>query len=682
VRLAFTQSLSPEEFEFAKQVFTHAEHIFDGSALTRAGLTSREINEALSSTTLYGGKNGTLRAFQMPHALNGESLEKAWRNTIGQRLRDSGNPIRKTPEGKLLPSEYDWLKVLKGYNEALHRASIKPAIAADFSARWGHLSVNGMTEADAVAEGWVKIKSVGSLGQHVDAAQYYPRDMVKELAHMEKLYDALMTPSGNKFIHFMDKTHNMLKATITLWSPRNWGVNAMGEFMTNIMAGVYNPKRYSAATKVMKDGGYLDNAFVANRTNTSQKFLGETPQGIEDLGVGKGIKTHIGGKTTTLSHSDAAKLLDQHGIIIQNNTVEDFFYEAGNAVKANNWFTKTTMPFIKANRGLGHAAARRDNVFRIAHAIDIMEKRSFRSVNEMMDVIQREISAYHPTMHHLTGFEQKVMRRVIFFYTWQRGMLSRTMRAVMENPERIVLAAKANFAISGAMGGDPVALGDLTPNDPRLPSWARGQVAGPSWISSSGDVITTSVNNPYLDTLQKTFGGLSYNGSLPPWENALNSMRNTIRMNSTDQLSPFANVADTTLNWVEAQQSGQGAQFSPLDTFQFVQDMTGFAAVSRATGFTPINRYGIGPWNTYGTLMPPRNDIKDMRDFEVTTKKGQINFLTPLRFQVPSEYSAQAKREHTSYNNRLQKFADPTNPDKLDQFWGWWQTNVLGHTLK
>ena len=341
-------------------------------------------------------------------------------------------------------------------------------------------------------------------------------------------------------------------------------------------------------------------------------------------------------------------------------------YEAGRSVKYNNMLSKYTSFIWKTNRSIGQAAARRDNLFRIAHAIDIAEKGTFRSAKEMMDTIQREIASYHPTMHHLSAFEQKYMRRLIFFYTWQRGMLSRTMRTVVEHPARITGVAKFNYNMSVAMGGDPVAFGQTTPNDPSLPSWANNFMSGISYKSSSGDIVTLDINHPALSTLQKYFGGMSYNPALAPWENIVTSMKNTLQDNVVEGISPAYKLGKMGLDFV----ASNGGGYQSPDFFQELTDMTGLGQISRMTGMTLVNGYGVPFYNAQNEPLPQRSGFKTQEEFDIARSKAMLNYFTPFRYNMPSQYASSAEQERLKANKQFAGYSDPNNPDMLEKLWG------------
>lgn len=667
-RPSFIENLKNGDFkEFAEAFFKGVDGLLDGSAITRAGLSTDHVNKYL----LPGKQGGPLSP-----GLHGAEAEIDFQKFVTKMLRSTLSSEERSFVAKMMGDaskdpKHDWVSVLKWLNDGMTKAALMPTIGADFSAKFGHLAQRSetgiMTAAEAKANGWVRILKSGNdeLSQFIDADQYYPADMVRQLANTQKLLNAVMSTSGHRWVRAMDKTHNFIKASLTLWVPANHLVNIQGEFMSNLMAGVWSPTAYVKAYRALKDSGYLKNVVKHNYEQGNETFFGNVGKTFDNAEVGSAIKLRVG-NNRSMSFKDFMTFLNQNGLIIMNNTVEDLIVEGGKSVNKSSKLSRLTSPIWKTNQAIGQFAARRDNLFRIAHAIHIAEQQSFRNMDELADFLRREVSAYHPTMHHLSAFEQKYARRVLFFYTWQRGMLSKVMEALIERPQFVAMPAKANYAISGAMGGDPQSFGQPAPNDPRIPGWAAGQVTGPMYYNSAGEVVSFSLNAPGLDILQKYFGGIQANRNLSPGENLANSFKNVLQDDVTDQFSP---TAATSFELLKAIDSTPGMYQGP-DWPQFLTDMTGFGKISRMTGMTLANKYGVGPVNSTGTPMPIRSDMNTQQEMDYTRFKSFVNYITPLRFNFPSQYEKSAERERSAYNKKITKYQDTNNPDFWDQLWG------------
>jgi len=85
------------------------------------------------------------------------------------------------------------LQVFKGLNYALNDAAKAPTMGATFSANFGHRSFGYLTAREAIdVGGFVQIKSgegAGSLAKWLDPSQAYPREMVRQMANLQKFLD-------------------------------------------------------------------------------------------------------------------------------------------------------------------------------------------------------------------------------------------------------------------------------------------------------------------------------------------------------------------------------------------------------------------------------------------------------------------------------------------------------------
>ena len=246
-------------------------------------------------------------------------------------------------------------------------------------------------------------------------------------------------------------------------------------------------------------------------------------------------------------------------------------------------------------------------------------------------------------------------------------MISRIMRTLIENPNAINLVGKANYNASIALGGDPVAYGQLAPNDPRVPSWGNNFSSGVSYYSQTGEVITYDYGHPATSVMQKILGGINWNPNLAPWENVWTSMKNTIQDNAVEGISPVYKVAQMGLNFLES----NGGGYKSPDVMQSLTDMTGIGQISRITGLTPINGYGTFLFNSTGTVLPIRSGYKDQQDFNQKRDLAWMNYFGPGRMGVPSLYGDAAEQERVKYNNQVDSYSDPNNPDMLEKLWGW-----------
>ena len=622
-RAQYAARQSADVQDFLTELYTGAGPVLDGYFTIRAGLDAKHINQWISA--FYGDTEKALARLN----LNGEEL-------IGEYLDMVSRMIEKGPG----QGGDTWLQTLKGMNFALHNAMYATNVAADFSARWGNKAL-GVDDIDVAINqfGWKRINKsdTGTLAKFLDPTQAYPPEMLRQLAKMQKIVDYRDNLRKFKIIKATDAVTNFTKASMTIWQPANHMVNAVGEAMTNMLRGV-TPLAYKDGLAAMHAGGHLRNVVAAQKGVPTNAFLGNADKGVQEMieaASSAGMKVMIGNSVKVIPYAEIDRIFRAHGVEIANNSMEDFIRnEAGQMVKKGGWLSKAFSPIRGMNKGLGHFASRRDNVFRYAHAAHVLRTNSFRSIEEMGDMLRREISEWHPTTYGLSNFERTVMRRLIFFYTWQRGAIRKMSEAVIEHPGAFILPAKINYAASGAMGGEPQGIGNTMPNDPRIPSWGQQNFIGPHRYNQYGDVVTYSINAPGMDMMQKYFGSITYDSRFTPAQNFLENADTVLRKNTVDALTPIPNFIR---KWTEA----QGDYTKEFDMAQTIQDLTGFGKLSRLTDTSILNNVGF---------FQPRTGVTDPQEVADMQEKALWNMFTPFRPNIPSDYATTAENERKDEN--------------------------------
>ena len=335
-----------------------------------------------------------------------------------------------------------------------------------------------------------------------------------------------------------------------------------------------------------------------------------------------------------LPFETVVQALEERGFLINQNSVEDFMYQGGEIVEKSTAFSRAFSPIIKANRGLGEFAARRDNVFRLAHAFDIMQKNAYRSVDDLFDHVGREINSWHPTMQFLSPWEQKWARRAVFFYTWQRGALTKIFEAVAERPGAVIAPLKMNYEAS-TIGGEPEGFGHPMPNDPNLPDFAARNILGPHWYDAEGNVQSISFSAPQLDLIQQFFGALQYN---PNMDLMANIDENTQMMYSENTIGMMAPVPKL---FIEKMYNATmlGDQARPIENWpEHLVDQTGLGRLSKITGLNPLGG--------------PRSDIESEDQQAERSQQLIKNMLTGLKWTNQSKYYDVAEQQRRDYQQQ------------------------------
>ena len=621
------------------------QHSAWSSIWARAGLNSDHIRKAIKISPL-----GATPAAWVPSGLTGWEMAKFWTNQ-DSFLRFIG--------GDAAAGQFRAIDLLKGYNWALHHASITPNIAADLINKFGHEAFGfpkGWSARDAKAAGFVKFESKGGLGEWFDGIDvYFPEQMKAQFEATERFIDYVRTLPQNevgKIIRVTDKVTGAIKASLTLWRPGHHVVNVMGEALMNLLVGVTNPARYAHSIAVMRAGGEWKRGTVFGHNGLKDIELFAAEYGLDEAAdtAGRTLKMRIGGKTREVSYAQAYQFLDRAGLLINHNTAEDIVSIADDVMHTAGRFDGKFGLSFRANRGLGAFSALRDDVFRVAHALDILDKRGFRSWEEAADTLRKEVFEAHPTMQTLSGFEQKVMRRIFYFYTWQRQALTMVLKSILERPGNLTIPAKLNYEASVALGGEPQSIGQPMPDDPNVPSFLAGNILGPHWYDEEGNLHSLSINAPQLDILQSFFGNMKFN----PDQDLASNMRDNgfefLRENTIGMASPILKAPAELLSGTQFRGSGLSQPID--DAWDYTADQTGLGYISRITG---RNLYNNDGWFGY------RADVLDDKSPEEQEfRQGTTvnNWFTGLRYQEPSRYATSAENERKREDQRMLKDAE------------------------
>ena len=593
----------------------------ESKIMVRSGMDANHINTFIKQSPF-----GLTKAAQFDNGRIGYELQQ----NIKDKLRELLDPDGKvTGEGGA-----DWITAIKGYSWSLQRAAMIPTIAAEFSARFGHKAA-GISIEEARKRGYQAITDQGTLGKWLDSNQLYPPEYLRQMANTQRFLNIDTRVKGDhpfaKFIRGTDKVTGALKSSITLWRPGHHVVNVMGEFLMNVLAGVINPVRYAQAWKTMRSVGEWspDTTFGHNLDIPLNEFsAGYKNVAFTGKNGDEGIVMQLAGREVVISYPEFYRMLNEKGLLINNNTAEDIIVQGEQIVGSRNRYSGLLGGLQRANEGLGAFSARRDNIFRIAHAIDIASKKGHRSMGTMIDDISSEVMSYHPTMQLLSPFEKKYMRRAMYFYTWQRNAISVVFRSMLENPGYFTLAPKTIYEAS-AINGDPESIGHPMPNDMRLPGFMSANTLGPHWFDENGNIQGMTLNAPQLDIFNTVFGELYVDPTQNPIDNVTRNLATLYRENTIGQMSPLPKTMIE--SWMGSKYTTAGPQ--PInDAGDYLIDQTGLGYLSRIAGINLLNNQGF---------LGQRTDAKD----EETRTRYGINALTGLRLQDMSQYADVAKRQ-------------------------------------
>ena len=359
--------------------------------------------------------------------------------------------------------------------------------------------------------GYVKILNDNArLSQLLDPEMYFPREIASQFSVLNNLLNELAKPAGNHaWVNLYDHVLHSYKTGLTIYRPGHHFRNMVGDMWFSWMDGVNNPAVYSKAMSVMRDnwGQYTDwNALQA------LNVAGET-----NAKLNKAVTfTRVAGKKKELTTGEIFQAARSRGILPDYATLEDI----GTNAERTMW--KPHLPGKakgKVHDFASTASESRDHYVRLAHFIDRVQKSNGQSLDKIFDDAAARVRKWHPDGSDLTQFENKVMRRSMLFYSWQRKAIPLVIESILHKPGKVMIYPKAMYALAEANGVDPNSFSDPFPDDQMFPDFIREDVTGPQfdiggmyWGINPG-VPAVDVLNDYGNSPGHTIRNIA--GSMP-----------------------------------------------------------------------------------------------------------------------------------------------------------------------
>lgn len=409
-------------------------HAAGSSVALRAGVTMDEMNEALES---FGSKY--------------KFINTKVTDDYGRKLDYS--------------QKADWLKswesfktndpmeMLHQLHTALQRVTRKNAMLDDMVSRWGWHEKTGVFTSK------VNNSRIGSF--------WFPKEIAEQAGVLLKQMEAKNFVPNSKMIRTYDKVLRSWKAGVTIYSPSHHIRNVIGDIWLASLDGVIGTRPYT----------------LAARTLFSQKGRYKDLKGIQELTDPDALKNAMTkpGDIAITSKAGAQLTFDQiyvaahtHGLLPKASVVEDIITESGRLIP--------DMPITKGRvREVAHGISEnRDHFVRIAHFIHALKTSKTKNIEDAFATAAHRVKKYHPDGLDLTEFEQKVMRRLVPFYSWLRKATPLMVEAMVQKPHLVTLYPKFMHSLQDWAGIEGVSgLGDPFPADQQFPEWIREKGIGP-----------------------------------------------------------------------------------------------------------------------------------------------------------------------------------------------------------
>lgn len=313
---------------------------------------------------------------------------------------------------------------------------------------------------------------------------------------LKRINDAL-TASANfsgdlhGFMRHIDPFLAMWKSGMTIWRVGHHVRNLIGDMsLAFLMDGVKNPAPYYKAMRMLGARNQYEGVDILRMVNGM-----ETRPGIAAASKAP-TKIKFGGREMQMSNDELYDALAKRGLFKTFSQGEDII----TATDTPEWIKKfqSAIQLKGSARGrakefVGTASEMRDDMVRLAHAIDLIEKGKIsprlgmdlfkkpqtKNFDEFLDEVVKRVNQTHPDGSDLTSFERKVMRRLMPFYSWTRKAIPLVIEGTLMHPGRITVYPKFMYNMAQQLGVNPDSLSDPFPNDQLFPSYLSDSMTGP-----------------------------------------------------------------------------------------------------------------------------------------------------------------------------------------------------------
>lgn len=369
------------------------------------------------------------------------------------------------------------------------------------------------------------------------AGRYFTKEAVVQVNKMNEMLKNAYHPS-NDFVKMVDKVTSAWKSGVTIYAPSHHIRNLIGDTWMSWIAGVNSPQPYYAAAKVLKanKGRYAGSIPDVEKLVAPQALEQALGRGVTNIPVEAVVtKTKNGIKLTAEQIYIAAH---QRGLLLSARAIEDIYAEP-------------LMPKVFGGKVQGFArgaAETREHYVRLAHFIDAISKDKGNSLKSIFDNAAHTVRKWHPDGMDLTNFERRYLRRIFPFYSWTRKAFPLVLEAMVMKPGKVLLPAKINEAIQGAVGID-ASRTDPFPSDQMFPDWIKekgigpisatggplGMIAGLSRQGDSGGYTIVNPSNPMEDLISQFAGSGNPRAPLQALGSSLNPLARIPIETTTDK---------------------------------------------------------------------------------------------------------------------------------------------------
>lgn len=593
---------------------------------------------------------------EMPEDLKGTIAETTW-NHRAETFAATGQ---------------DPFLVLTRMVQAVQFAVTEKTLATDFAAQFSY-KAQGMTFEQAVANGWVKIQGKGSsadLSLHLPSPEdggLFPPEIAAEFMSINREWNKLYNSKEmGAVLRTMMEVQGFLKATQTILTPRHHITNAFGDTTTAMIAGVMNPTHWAQAWDMAMRFATEDaratwgkNKLAYKMSNLFESFknadrvvevtdkVGRKSPGIVLVKNGKPVKQG-------LNIDDLYNEFQARGIVIGNifqNDIQGLYEsvaatggELGSKKKLYEVVAaKAAQGIHKATEPAGAFASYYGNIPRIAHAMKVIQSRSWKSVEEALNAASAEVTKYHPTVQSLSASERRGPRLMFTYYTWLRVAHNAFIDMAMNHTGAMLVPSKIQYSQAVGAGFNPQSISDPWASNEFAPSYLTYSTYGPTSTTASGSKMLYKRSLLPLDVLD------TWNFQMDPsktWDqNAISNAFAAGRVLGKNT----SLVAQPILEWMTGtdMQTGQKSSVTDLQTLSDkIVNNFGFKSLLQGLGAITPAKNAVG-----GSKELNPEQLQLLRDNFLYGQKGQIvntvqnqkNYINEASNRINMFYKNQTK---------------------------------------
>jgi hypothetical protein len=366
--------------------------------------------------------------------------------------------------------------------QATQNVLFQKGLAEEFVARYSY-KTEKLTYQQAIDREYVELKEVFGndgllryLPEPKDGG-LFPPELGKQFFSMMREYNQMFNSlsaerlRGPKWEALFTAVGG-IKAFQTILNLRHHVQNFVGDSLIAMTRGVYSPGHWGPAARMstklaMRRAGssYFINQRVANNPDTIEILFrdlframegqgGRTLEGIEGGKKVTGVVIYENGKPVrrNLSDDDMMDLFEEWGIFEESIYQEDIqglvdYVESegiagGKAALSKRLAANARKGLRFVTKAPGDFTAGYGNISRGAHALKLLQGRTWPSLEIALDTVAKEIALYHPTAKSLTSFERQWGRFATSYYTWMRMAHIMVIKMMAENTRGVVAAEK------------------------------------------------------------------------------------------------------------------------------------------------------------------------------------------------------------------------------------------------